>query len=196
MESVGDARGHACTSRGVGLHVAPSVDHPSTSKRSRSPMDVLWKVKRSRAEVEGNLASIRPCILSARDQDGEQLASRDPVHHPSALGEGQALGLRTSGVVVVESTQSTQPLGGESRASHSLFPVLVAYKNYRSYYLFSALHHPPHLSSQPIVTSHNISASPTTRSLTTTPRSAGHQIMVPGPDTSQDPTRFQRRVLT
>lgn len=52
------------------VKVASTLDPPSTGKRPRPLKDVLWKIKRSRSEVGGNLAPVRPGFPTERDRIG------------------------------------------------------------------------------------------------------------------------------
>ena len=119
--SVGGSRGQVRSKVSLAQDVY-TLDPPSTGKRPRPPKDVPWRVKRSRPEVGGSLAPVRPGLPTGRDQDGGRRAARDPDPHPQAQGEGQAVSDSSSGIVTRQTVQLAQPEGGVMHVMHSLLP--------------------------------------------------------------------------
>lgn len=62
-----------------------------------------------------------PGFPSVLDQDRDRWVSRDPISHPQAKGEGQAV--HFSGMVTKQVVKPTQPQGGETQGTQS--PSLV-----------------------------------------------------------------------
>ena len=97
----------------------PALDHLSSFKRSRSPKDILWRVKLPRPLGGNWLLHVQIFI-----PDTIRVRTDDPILHPQTHSEGQAVSL--SSLETMESVGPTQPQEGVTHIHHGLLTQSMA----------------------------------------------------------------------